>query len=168
MKHISGDLMKSSGTFDYEYSREHFWTLKLLSMQISQKVMFDFMTHTGPNETMQPVFDSMTNIINYADSPRTFLLFKEDPSILLDLLQKIFDADDMVNFFKIMMDCDTEGSRNKIARISSKVMNQSFHVTYNVKEHEGITKDDPKVVGLQKTAEFVLCRAFEKLKDRDF
>ena len=91
--------MKSSGTYDYAYSREHFWTLKLLSMQISQKVMFDFLTHYGPNDTMQPVFDSMTDIINYADSPRTFLLFKDDPSILLDLLQKIFDADDMANFF---------------------------------------------------------------------
>ena len=66
------------------------------------------------------------------------------------------------------MNCDTEAARKTTARIASKVMTQAFHVTYNVKEHEGVTKDDPKVVGLQKTAEFVLGRAFDKLKDRDF
>jgi len=160
LKHITQDLMKSSGNYDHAYSREHFWTLKLLSTQISQKVMFDFLTHFGPNEMITPVKDSMNDLINYADSPRTFLLFKEDKSILLDFLQRVFDADDMVYFFKLMMECDHEPSRRSTAEIASKVMAQSFHVTANVKEHEGNTKDDPKVLELQKTAEHILSRCF--------
>jgi hypothetical protein len=66
----------------------------------------------------------------------------------MDFLVRVFDNDDMVYFFKIMMDCDTEASRNAVCEISAKVLRQAFHVTYNVKEHEGVKRDDPKVVQL--------------------
>jgi hypothetical protein len=123
--------------------------------------MFDFLTHSGPNEMIKTLSSSMNDMINYADSPRTFLLFKDDPSILMDFLVRVFDTDDMVYFFKIMMECDTEASRNAVSEISAKVLRQAFHVTYNVKEHGEVKRDDPKVIQLQKSAEHIIYRAFD-------
>jgi hypothetical protein len=93
MQSIVNDHCMSEHRFPIEYKHAGYPTrMKQMSLQICQKVMFDFLAHFFENATMQPICDSMFSVMTFSDSYVNFPSTKE-PSVILEFIQRTYLAD---------------------------------------------------------------------------
>jgi len=93
MQTIVNDHCMGEHRFSHEYKMAgHCHKMKTMALQISSKVMLDFLSHFFENSTMQPICESMNSVMTFSDSYVSFATQKS-PSIILEFIKRTFLAD---------------------------------------------------------------------------
>lgn len=128
MQSIVNDHCMSEHRFPIEYKQAGYpQRMKHLSLQICQKVMFDFLAHFFENATMQPICDSMFSVMTFSDSYVNYTTTTE-PSVLLEFIKRTYLADNRQYFFDIMFNCVDQSARNWIGTLTANTFNKAIRI----------------------------------------
>ena len=139
--------------------------MKSMSLQIAQKVMFDFLTHFHENANMQPITEAMSSIFTFSDSYISFTRLQE-PSILCEFVQKYYIEDSCTYLFEILFNCPDVQARFNIASVTSGVINKLFRIVGVLSSKED-TKDNAKVVKAREFVDVFMNLVMPQLHERD-